>query len=98
MSGSRFRIGQGNMRVALDNDLEYLREIDQVVSFAKAPSAQHVTDTAKANPSDGWDSTPRSLRGSEASGWSGARNHGWDAPTPRVARARTVDTREWAEE
>lgn len=57
-------------------------------------------------PNVGWDSTPRSSRGGDASGWGGARNRGWDTPTPRVARgespeedrAWTVDAREWEEE
>ncbi|KAJ3770349.1 pre-mRNA splicing factor [Lentinula raphanica] len=57
-------------------------------------------------PNVGWDSTPRSSRGDDGSGWGGAKNRGWDAPTPRVARgdspdedgAWAVDAREWEEE
>ncbi|GAW02727.1 pre-mrna splicing factor [Lentinula edodes] len=58
------------------------------------------------NRGNSWDLTPRSSRGGDASGWGGARNRGWDTPTPRVARgespeedrAWTVDAREWEEE
>ncbi|KAJ3924467.1 MAG: hypothetical protein NXY57DRAFT_1044920 [Lentinula lateritia] len=39
MSSSRFRIGRGNMRVVLDNDLE-IREIDQVLGVSESPSAR----------------------------------------------------------
>ena len=54
-----------------------------------------------------WDSTPRSSREEEGSGWGATRNRGWDAPTPRVARGESpdgedgapgFDTREWEEE
>ncbi|KAG1845120.1 pre-mRNA splicing factor [Suillus subalutaceus] len=56
-------------------------------------------------PNVGWDSTPRRQEG-EGSGWGGARNRGWDAPTPRVPRGGSpeddgllgVDVREWEEE
>ncbi|KAG6850177.1 hypothetical protein H0H93_016857 [Arthromyces matolae] len=57
-------------------------------------------------PNVGWDSTPRNHRGEE-SGWGGARNRMWDAPTPRAARGSSpdgdsgalgLDTREWEEE
>ena len=56
-------------------------------------------------PNVGWDSTPRSREG--GAGWGGARNRGWDAPTPRVARGGSpdgdddafgIDAREWEEE
>lgn len=60
-------------------------------------------------PNAGWDSTPRvSSRGQddESGGWGGAKNRGWDAPTPRIARdgspdgdgAFGVDAYEWEEE
>ncbi|KAJ3788125.1 pre-mRNA splicing factor [Lentinula aff. detonsa] len=57
-------------------------------------------------PNVGWESTPRTSRGDDSSGWGGARNRGWDAPTPRIARgdspdedgAWAVDAREWEEE
>ncbi|KAJ4485361.1 pre-mRNA splicing factor [Lentinula aciculospora] len=57
-------------------------------------------------PNVGWDSTPRSSRGDDSSGWGGAQNRGWDAPTPRIARGGSpeengpwaVDAREWEEE
>ncbi|EIW86276.1 hypothetical protein CONPUDRAFT_45914 [Coniophora puteana RWD-64-598 SS2] len=56
-------------------------------------------------PNVGWDSTPRGRDG-EGSGWGRARNRGWDAPTPRVARDGSpeddgllgVDAREWEDE
>jgi pre-mRNA-splicing factor ATP-dependent RNA helicase DHX38/PRP16 len=56
-------------------------------------------------PNVGWDSTPRRQEG-EGSGWGGARNRAWDAPTPRVPRGGSpeddgllgVDVREWEEE
>ncbi|KAJ7836345.1 pre-mRNA splicing factor [Mycena olivaceomarginata] len=54
-------------------------------------------------PNVGWDSTPR-RPGDENSGWGGAGNRLWDAPTPRNLRARSpeeafgVDPREWEEE
>ncbi|KAG1725582.1 pre-mRNA splicing factor [Suillus paluster] len=56
-------------------------------------------------PNVGWDSTPRRREG-EGSGWGGARNRAWDAPTPRVPRGGSpeddgllgVDVREWEEE
>ncbi|KAF9456689.1 hypothetical protein BDZ94DRAFT_1241351 [Collybia nuda] len=58
-------------------------------------------------PNVGWESTPRNSRGDERSGWGGARNMSWDAPTPRAARggspdgddgALGIDAREWEEE
>ncbi|KAG6816272.1 hypothetical protein H0H87_007353 [Tephrocybe sp. NHM501043] len=58
-------------------------------------------------PNVGWESTPRGSRSEEGSGWGGARNRRWDAPTPRAARggspdadsdALGLDTREWEEE
>lgn len=58
-------------------------------------------------PNVGWESTPRGSRGEDSSGWGGARNRLWDAPTPRVARggspdgddgALGIDAREWEEE
>ncbi|KAH7926220.1 P-loop containing nucleoside triphosphate hydrolase protein [Leucogyrophana mollusca] len=57
-------------------------------------------------PNVGWESTPRRGRDGEGSGWGGARNRGWDAPTPRIARGGSpeddgllgVDVREWEEE
>jgi pre-mRNA-splicing factor ATP-dependent RNA helicase DHX38/PRP16 len=58
-------------------------------------------------PNVGWESTPRGGHGEEGSGWGGARNQRWDAPTPRVARggspddgdgALGIDAREWEEE
>lgn len=58
-------------------------------------------------PNVGWESTPRGSRGDEGSGWGGARNRLWDAPTPRAARggspdgddgALGIDAREWEEE
>lgn len=56
-------------------------------------------------PNVGWDSTPRRQEG-EGSGWGGAKNRAWDAPTPRVPRGGSpeddgllgVDVREWEEE
>ncbi|KAG2345426.1 P-loop containing nucleoside triphosphate hydrolase protein [Suillus weaverae] len=56
-------------------------------------------------PNVGWDSTPRRQEGG-GSGWGGARNRAWDAPTPRVPRGGSpeddgllgVDVREWEEE
>ncbi|KAG2160253.1 pre-mRNA splicing factor [Suillus bovinus] len=56
-------------------------------------------------PNVGWDSTPRRQEG-EGSGWGGARNRAWDAPTPRIPRGGSpeddgllgVDVREWEEE
>ncbi|KAF7367465.1 Pre-mRNA-splicing factor ATP-dependent RNA helicase PRP16 [Mycena sanguinolenta] len=54
-------------------------------------------------PNVGWDSTPR-RPGEENSGWGGAGNRGWDAPTPRNVRASSpesafgLDAREWEEE
>ena len=56
-------------------------------------------------PNVGWDSTPRLRDG--GSGWGGAKNRGWDAPTPRAARGGSLDgddgafgldAREWEEE
>ncbi|TDL14984.1 hypothetical protein BD410DRAFT_856987 [Rickenella mellea] len=59
-------------------------------------------------PNSAWDSTPRNGGNNSegASGWGGARNRRWDAPTPRVARgespegdgALNLDLREWEEE
>lgn len=61
-------------------------------------------------PNVGWDSTPRSSRGGDErerdSGWGGARNRRWDAPTPRIARsgdedegaALNFDMQEWEDE
>jgi pre-mRNA-splicing factor ATP-dependent RNA helicase DHX38/PRP16 len=58
-------------------------------------------------PNVGWDSTPRGGRSGEGPGWGGARNRGWDAPTPRVARGGSpdgdegaigLDMREWEDE
>lgn len=58
-------------------------------------------------PNVGWDSTPRSTRGDDSSGWGGAKNRLWDAPTPRAARGGSpdgddgaigIDAREWEEE
>ncbi|KIJ21328.1 hypothetical protein PAXINDRAFT_64773 [Paxillus involutus ATCC 200175] len=57
-------------------------------------------------PNVGWESTPRRGRDGEASGWGGAKNRAWDAPTPRVPRGGSpeddgllgVDMREWEEE
>ncbi|RDB29519.1 Pre-mRNA-splicing factor ATP-dependent RNA helicase PRP16 [Hypsizygus marmoreus] len=58
-------------------------------------------------PNVGWESTPRGTRGEERSGWGGARDRRWDAPTPRAARggspdgeegALGIDAREWEEE
>lgn len=58
-------------------------------------------------PNAGWESTPRAgSRASEDGGWGTARNRGWDAPTPRVARAESpdgdgalgIDAHEWEEE
>ncbi|KAJ7480011.1 hypothetical protein B0H11DRAFT_1725264 [Mycena galericulata] len=54
-------------------------------------------------PNVGWDSTPR-RPGEENSGWGGANNRLWDAPTPRNVRAGSpddalgLDAREWEEE
>ncbi|KAJ7102564.1 pre-mRNA splicing factor [Mycena belliarum] len=54
-------------------------------------------------PNVGWESTPR-RRGDENSGWAGANNRLWDAPTPRNIRAGSpdeaigLDAREWEEE
>ncbi|KAF7340214.1 Pre-mRNA-splicing factor ATP-dependent RNA helicase PRP16 [Mycena venus] len=54
-------------------------------------------------PNVGWDSTPR-RPGDENSGWGGAGNRLWDAPTPRNVRAGSpddalgLDAREWEEE
>ncbi|KAJ7451099.1 hypothetical protein FB451DRAFT_1051752 [Mycena latifolia] len=54
-------------------------------------------------PNVGWESTPR-RRGDENSGWGGANNRLWDAPTPRNVRAGSpdealgLDAREWEEE
>ncbi|KAG2050187.1 P-loop containing nucleoside triphosphate hydrolase protein [Suillus hirtellus] len=56
-------------------------------------------------PNVGWDSTPRRQEG-EGSGWGGAKNRAWDAPTPRIPRGGSpeddgllgVDVREWEEE
>ncbi|KIJ60094.1 hypothetical protein HYDPIDRAFT_177540 [Hydnomerulius pinastri MD-312] len=57
-------------------------------------------------PNVGWESTPRRGRDGEGSGWGGAKNRAWDAPTPRVPRGGSpeddgllgVDMREWEEE
>ncbi|KIK91836.1 hypothetical protein PAXRUDRAFT_148626 [Paxillus rubicundulus Ve08.2h10] len=57
-------------------------------------------------PNVGWESTPRRAREGEASGWGGAKNRAWDAPTPRIPRGGSpeddgllgVDMREWEEE
>jgi pre-mRNA-splicing factor ATP-dependent RNA helicase DHX38/PRP16 len=58
-------------------------------------------------PNVGWESTPRNSRRDDSSGWGGARNRLWDAPTPRAARggspddgdgALGLDVREWEEE
>lgn len=56
-------------------------------------------------PNVGWESTPRTPLNGGSSGWGGARNRTWDAPTPRVPRGRSpedgllgVDIREWEEE
>jgi pre-mRNA-splicing factor ATP-dependent RNA helicase DHX38/PRP16 len=58
-------------------------------------------------PNVGWESTPRNSRRDDNSGWGGARNRLWDAPTPRAARggspddgdgALGLDAREWEEE
>lgn len=55
-------------------------------------------------PNVGWDSTPRNGRGGDGTGWGGARNQMWDAPTPRAVRgeegdgALGIDSREWEEE
>lgn len=61
-------------------------------------------------PNANWDSTPRNPRdqdgGDGGSGWGRARNRGWDAPTPRVARGESpegdeafgMNMHEWEEE
>ncbi|KLO14565.1 P-loop containing nucleoside triphosphate hydrolase protein [Schizopora paradoxa] len=57
-------------------------------------------------PNAAWDATPRSGAEGGAGGWGGARNRGWDAPTPRAARGEspegdgqiTLDAHEWEEE
>lgn len=58
-------------------------------------------------PNVGWDSTPRNGRAEDGTGWGGARNRTWDAPTPRAVRggspddgdgALGIDAREWEEE
>ncbi|TFY71222.1 hypothetical protein EVG20_g1786 [Dentipellis fragilis] len=58
-------------------------------------------------PNVAWDATPRTgRRGDAGSGWGGARNRGWDAPTPRTSRGGSpdddrmpeLDAREWEEE
>ncbi|KAF9040610.1 P-loop containing nucleoside triphosphate hydrolase protein [Panaeolus papilionaceus] len=56
-------------------------------------------------PNVGWESTPRSR--DEGHGWGSAKNRGWEAPTPRIARggspdaedgALNLDVREWEDE
>ena len=58
-------------------------------------------------PNVGWESTPRGGHGDDTSGWGGAHNRLWDAPTPRAARENSpddseyifgIDAREWEEE
>ncbi|KAI6165353.1 pre-mRNA splicing factor [Pisolithus thermaeus] len=57
-------------------------------------------------PNVSWESTPRRGGDSDGSGWEGAKNRAWDAPTPRVPRGASpeedgllgVDMREWEEE
>ncbi|KAI6022598.1 pre-mRNA splicing factor [Pisolithus marmoratus] len=57
-------------------------------------------------PNVSWESTPRRNGDSDSSGWGGAKNRAWDAPTPRVPRGASpeedgllgVDVREWEEE
>ncbi|KAI5989744.1 hypothetical protein EDD15DRAFT_2171089 [Pisolithus albus] len=57
-------------------------------------------------PNVSWESTPRRNGDSDGSGWEGAKNRAWDAPTPRVPRGASpeedgllgVDMREWEEE
>ena len=58
-------------------------------------------------PNVGWDSTPQNGRNEDGTGWGGARNRAWDAPTPRAVRggspedsdgALGIDAREWEEE
>ncbi|KAI6128698.1 P-loop containing nucleoside triphosphate hydrolase protein [Pisolithus croceorrhizus] len=57
-------------------------------------------------PNVSWESTPRRGGDGDGSGWDGAKNRAWDAPTPRVPRGASpeedgllgVDMREWEEE
>ncbi|KAI6153166.1 pre-mRNA splicing factor [Pisolithus tinctorius] len=57
-------------------------------------------------PNVSWESTPRRGGDNDSSGWGGAKNRAWDAPTPRVPRGASpeedgllgVDMREWEEE
>ncbi|KAI6011694.1 P-loop containing nucleoside triphosphate hydrolase protein [Pisolithus microcarpus] len=57
-------------------------------------------------PNVSWESTPKRNGDSDGSGWEGAKNRAWDAPTPRVPRGASpeedgllgVDMREWEEE
>ncbi|KIO07361.1 hypothetical protein M404DRAFT_136155, partial [Pisolithus tinctorius Marx 270] len=57
-------------------------------------------------PNVSWESTPRRGGNNDSSGWGGAKNRAWDAPTPRVPRGASpeedgllgVDMREWEEE
>ncbi|KAI5991285.1 pre-mRNA splicing factor [Pisolithus orientalis] len=57
-------------------------------------------------PNVSWESTPRRGGDNDSSGWGGAKNRAWDAPTPRVLRGASpeedgllgVDMREWEEE
>ncbi|KAJ6573855.1 pre-mRNA splicing factor [Mycena vulgaris] len=55
-------------------------------------------------PNVGWESTPRRRGDENSSGWAGANNRLWDAPTPRNVRAGSpdealgLDAREWEEE
>ena len=88
-----------------ENDIEH----DQARGWDSTPRSVRSSNSRDAPsvrvPNVGWDSTPRSREG--GAGWGGAKNRGWDAPTPRVARGGSpdgvdgafgLDAREWEEE
>ncbi|KAF9073957.1 P-loop containing nucleoside triphosphate hydrolase protein [Rhodocollybia butyracea] len=79
---------------------------DRVNGWDSTPRSVRGTGDAPSVrvPNVGWDSTPRASSRDNSSGWGGAGNRRWDAPTPRAARGDSpegdwnVDAREWEEE
>ncbi|KAF8151992.1 putative PRP16-RNA-dependent ATPase [Mycena galopus ATCC 62051] len=82
-----------------------MRDFDKGRSWDATPRSVKPNGDAPSVrvPNVGWDSTPR-RPGDENSGWGGAGNRLWDAPTPRNVRAGSpdsafgLDAREWEEE
>lgn len=104
-------LGDFQRRSNRDNDGRWVRRENQHngLSWDSTPrsersSTNHDVPSVRV-PNVGWDSTPRRQEG-EGSGWGGATNRAWDAPTPRIPRGGSpeddgllgVDMREWEEE